>query len=284
MFQSLGGTNDSQLGKFWKSLLALIWGGSRKIRGTISIDPSGRLALYWRRYGRSGPKSHLSLLAGCYASEKLAGGHATKSGSDLVKNPCSAGAFFIFVRAQSAMHPINACWHRDKSGKSLLVDVQQNKEGDSAPEVTPEKLAGSVVGSDGRVVETVPCPTFTFSIHLPLYYLTSFVCIANIARSSISHSYHHYRVLCEALCPEVAVEHLTSKVKNLLWPYRITDPIYEPTSQAIPPTTPDVQCLDTGKACWRMYSKIKRVIPMMESGQEDDKREKPGLPWLSHNT
>jgi hypothetical protein len=29
------------------------------------------------------------------------------------------------------MHPINACWHRDKSGKSLLVDVQQNQEGDS---------------------------------------------------------------------------------------------------------------------------------------------------------
>ncbi|KAJ7215721.1 hypothetical protein C8J57DRAFT_1483111 [Mycena rebaudengoi] len=91
----------------------------------------GRLALYWRRYGRNGPKSHLSLLAGCYTSEKLASGHAAKSGSDLVKNPCSAGAFFIFVRARSAMHPINACWHRDKSGKSLLVDVQQNQEGDS---------------------------------------------------------------------------------------------------------------------------------------------------------
>ncbi|KAJ7210304.1 hypothetical protein C8J57DRAFT_1257221 [Mycena rebaudengoi] len=29
------------------------------------------------------------------------------------------------------MHPINACWHRDKLGKSLLVDVQQNREGDS---------------------------------------------------------------------------------------------------------------------------------------------------------
>ncbi|KAJ7229256.1 hypothetical protein C8J57DRAFT_1252034 [Mycena rebaudengoi] len=125
------GANDSQSGKFWKSLLELM-GGSRKIRGTISIDPSGRLALYWRRYSRNGPKSHLSLLAGCYISEKLAGGHAPKSGSDLVKNPCSTGAFFIFVRARSAMHPINACWQRDKSGKSLLVDVQKNQEGDSS--------------------------------------------------------------------------------------------------------------------------------------------------------
>ncbi|KAJ7271809.1 hypothetical protein C8J57DRAFT_1319678 [Mycena rebaudengoi] len=26
MFQSLGWANDSQLGKFWKSLLALVWG------------------------------------------------------------------------------------------------------------------------------------------------------------------------------------------------------------------------------------------------------------------
>ncbi|KAJ7226403.1 hypothetical protein C8J57DRAFT_1252643 [Mycena rebaudengoi] len=138
------------IGKVLEKLAGTHMGGPRKIRGTILIDPSGRLALYWRRYGRNGPKSHLSLLAGCYTSEKLAGGHAAKSGSDLVKNPCSAGAFFIFVRARSAMHPINACWHRDKSEKSLLVDVQQNQEGDSAPEVTLEKLAGGCAVKSGE--------------------------------------------------------------------------------------------------------------------------------------
>ncbi|KAJ7234297.1 hypothetical protein C8J57DRAFT_1249435 [Mycena rebaudengoi] len=152
----IGWANYSQLGKFWKSLLALM-GGSRKIRGTISIDPSRCLALYWRRYGRNGPKSHLSLLAGCYTLEKLAGGHAEKSGRDksrkslwwmcskigrVIPNPLGGGPSIIF-------RPF------------------------AAPEVTPEKLAGGC------------------------------------AVKSDSDS-------------------------------------------------------DTGKACWRMYSKIKRVIPVWE--------------------
>ncbi|KAJ7199070.1 hypothetical protein C8J57DRAFT_1634066, partial [Mycena rebaudengoi] len=128
------------IGKVLEKLAGTHVGGSRKIRGTISIDPSRCLALYWRRYGRNGPKSHLSLLAGCYTLEKLAGGHAEKSG-------------------------------RDKSRKSLVVDVQQNWEGDS---------------------------------------------------ESIGWWALHY---IQALCSTRG---------------------------------------NTGKACWRMYSKIKRVIPVWE--------------------
>jgi hypothetical protein len=66
--------------------------GSGKIRQTTFIDPPGYLALYWRCYGPNGPKSHLSLQAHGYTSEKL----AWFCPSDLVKNPLAGGSSIIF--------------------------------------------------------------------------------------------------------------------------------------------------------------------------------------------
>jgi hypothetical protein len=56
----------------------------------------------------------------------------------------------------------------------------------------------------------------------PLYVVTSYVCPVNSGMSSNSILIPPLRVLCEALYPEVAAEHLTFQVKNLSWASLVT--------------------------------------------------------------